>query len=528
MIYTITALYPFLLLFFLLIILQRPALISIPIVLVSTIIGALLVWEMNFLYFLVAFVKSFLVTLDVIYIIAGVLLLLLVLQKAEVFENFEDMMKKISADRRIQAVIVGWLFVGLLEGAAGFGTPGMLAAGILVSIGFRPLPAVIIPLVGGFVATTFGAVGVPITIGINEGLPLHTTNELVQEVTHLTALFHLILGSGVPVLLSCITTYLSKGSFKQGLGIWKFALLSGVSFTIPMYFIAIIFGPEFASIGGSLIAIFIILFVLRKKLLRPTKIFRFAKDESDSVRTPSTRTFKIFLKTLVPYIILVLMLGLSRLPFLPIGDLMSKVTLSIPSILQTEISHTVTPLYSPGFLLILTAIFSIVYFKISPKHLGDIFRETGKRVILPFSILFSTLALINILIYSDNNSLNLPNMLIHLTQEFPTDPRIWPLISPTIGMMGAFVSGSVTVSNLLFSSLQYEISSQQNFSTALTLTLQTIGSSAGNMIAIHNIVTALSVVKLVNKESQVIRIAIIPVLLYVLGAGILGILFGLL
>ncbi len=522
MVYTLTALYPFLLLILFLVILQRPAVVSIPIILLSTAMGAHLIWEMNSLYFLVAGVKSLFVTLDILYIVAGIVFLFLILQKAGIFENFEQLMTRISTDRRIQAIIVSWLFVGLLEGTAGFGTPGMLAAGILVHIGFRPMLAVILPLIGGFVATTFGAVGVPISIGIEQGIAQYANPELIQNVTSMTALFHLILGSGIPLLLSCITTYQSSGSFRQGLGIWKFALFSGIAFTLPMYLIAIIFGPEFPSIAGALIAFCVVLAVLKKKLLLPKSPYRFPQDTNKKIRPLSENTFKSFFKTLSPYLLLVLFLGIARLPFLPIGDILSTFVVNISSIFGTAINHSVTPLYSPGFFIILTALFSIIFFKVSVKDLGQISKDTIKRVTIPFIVLLSTLTLINILIYSNNNSSSLPNMLTFLSNQFLIKTALWPLLSPLIGMLGAFVSGSVTVSNLLFASLQYESAVLQQYSLVLTLTLQTVGSAAGNMIALHNIVAALSVVKLNNKESTVIRNTIIPALLYSLCAGVLS------
>ena len=100
----------------------------------------------------------------------------------------------------------------------------------------------------------------------------------------------------------------------------------------------------------------------------------------------------------------------------------------------------------------------------------------------------------------------------------------YPLFAPTIGAIGAFIAGSNTVSNLMLSQFQFETAKILGLSGALMVALQSVGAAAGNMIAIHNVVAASATVGLINREGDVIRITIIPLLYYLFLSGTIGIL----
>ena len=99
---------------------------------------------------------------------------------------------------------------------------------------------------------------------------------------------------------------------------------------------------------------------------------------------------------------------------------------------------------------------------------------------------------------------------------------IWPLFSPMIGALGAFIAGSNTVSNLMFSLFQYGVAEKLSISGAMIVSLQAIGAAAGNMIAIHNVVAASATVGLLGQEGNTLRKTIIPTLYYVIIVGLMG------
>jgi len=99
---------------------------------------------------------------------------------------------------------------------------------------------------------------------------------------------------------------------------------------------------------------------------------------------------------------------------------------------------------------------------------------------------------------------------------------IWPIFAPVIGALGAFIAGSNTVSNLMFSLFQYGVADKLAISGAMIVSLQAVGAAAGNMIAIHNVVAASATVGLLGQEGDTLRKTIIPTLYYVFIIGIMG------
>ena len=101
---------------------------------------------------------------------------------------------------------------------------------------------------------------------------------------------------------------------------------------------------------------------------------------------------------------------------------------------------------------------------------------------------------------------------------------IWPAIASCVGALGSFISGSATFSNMLFALLQLRIALELDYAPTSILALQAIGSAAGNMTCIHNVVAACAVADILGQEGDVIRRTAIPMIVYLLMAGLLGML----
>ena len=99
---------------------------------------------------------------------------------------------------------------------------------------------------------------------------------------------------------------------------------------------------------------------------------------------------------------------------------------------------------------------------------------------------------------------------------------LWPLIAPTIGALGAFVAGSNTISNMMFSLFQFGMAEKIGVTASVVVALQAVGGAAGNMICVHNVVAASATVGLLGKEGSMIRKTLIPMSWYALFAGALG------
>jgi lactate permease len=524
----LSALLPFTLLFFLMVVFKKPAFISAPITLAVTILAIFTVWQMDTLWFGVALIKGLFVTIDIIYIVFGALILLFILQKANLFASVKYVIEDISQDDRIQAILVGWFFVSLIEGVAGFGTPAMLAAPVLVAVGLSPINAVIIALVGNSVAVTFGAVGVPINIGIVEGLTPGQTDAIgnfLPAVVSTAAFINLVIGSFIPLAISCLTTYLTVGSIRKGLEIAKYAIFAGFCFTLPYTFIAFTMGPEFPSILGSIIGFTAVVIATKLDFLTPQRAWRFSRAQPyEETETQEKRHFLRAINIFLPYIILVLLLGISRVANLGIGNVLKNGSVFIGSILGTGVNHSFDLFYSPGFFLLVVSLLFIFIHKLSIQEVKEVLQNSFSKIFRPFITLLFILIIVNILLYSGNNNAGLPSIPVFLAQKLSVAGVIWPVAAPVIGMIGAFITGSSTVSNLLFSSLQAETAILFGYSPWLILALQAVGSSVGNMFAIHNVIAALAVVGIANQESKVIRTTFLIAISYALLAGILGLL----
>jgi lactate permease len=99
---------------------------------------------------------------------------------------------------------------------------------------------------------------------------------------------------------------------------------------------------------------------------------------------------------------------------------------------------------------------------------------------------------------------------------------IYPFFAPWVGALGAFIAGSNTVSNLMFSYFQYGVAEKLQFATSVMVALQAVGAAAGNMIAIHNVVAACATVGLLGREGLVLRRTFWPTLYYVFVVGFMG------
>ena len=270
---TLIALLPIFALFFLMVIMEKPAYIAGPISLVITSIVAMKFWGMDSTWFYVSMIRGSFIALEIIMILVGTILMIAVLKKAGSFSIINRLIFRFSKDVRVHAIFLAWFGVAFIEGIAGFGTPSMIMAPLMVYLGFSPLAAIVATLIGDGVAVSFGAIGVPMSIGIFQGVSAEQAVQLgenfVSNVSIVTAAFHLVLGIFLPLLIICMINFIHERSIKKALAAWKFAIVSGASFTIPYFLIAYLLGPEFPSIFGSVIGALIVIYIIRKKFLLP-------------------------------------------------------------------------------------------------------------------------------------------------------------------------------------------------------------------------------------------------------------------
>ncbi|MEQ9425902.1 MAG: L-lactate permease [Cyclobacteriaceae bacterium] len=522
-----------------------PAKTSMPIALLATVLIDFFFWEQTLIQIAASTIQGLVITLDILWIIFGAIFLLNILKHSGALLTIRQGFSDISDDRRIQVIIIVWIFGSFIEGAAGFGTPAAIVAPLLVALGFPALAAVMLGMMVQSTAVTFGAAGTPILVGIRGGLQsaefdaaLIDANisflDYIQVITVKIAVLHTLVGTFMPTLMVAMMTrfFGENKSWKEGLEIFPFAFIGGLSFTLPYLLTGILFGPEFPSLLGSLIGMPIIVTLARKGWLVPKTPWQFA----DKTRWPEHWFGKLdvsidenlqgkigLFRAWLPYLLVAGILVLSRLPQLPLRSWLTTPKITLNNILGTDLDAVTTPLYLPGTILLIVAVLTIALQSIPYKKAQSAFKDSFGMVLGAGFVLIFTIPMVRIYINSGMNLADIPSMPIAMAQWVAaTVGNVYPMFTAAIGALGAFIAGSNTVSNLMFSLFQFGVAEQLAISPAMVIALQAVGAAAGNMIAIHNVVAASSTVGLLGAEGRVLRMTIIPTLYYLIVVGILG------
>ncbi len=525
--------------------LRLPAKKAMPIVFLTTTAVAYLVWEVTFNRILASTIQGLLIAVAVLWIIFGAILLLNTLKHSGAIAVIRQGFNNISPDRRVQVVIIAWLFGSFIEGASGFGTPAAIAAPLLVAIGFPAMAAVMVGMMIQSTPVSFGAVGTPILIGVNKGLDsasIGTTLEglgsnwetYLQVITSEVAIVHAITGTLIPLfMVMMLTRFFGKNkSWTEGLNIIPFAIFGGLAFTIPYALTGVFLGAEFPSLIGALIGLPIVVLAAKKGFLLPKTSWDFAPKEEWPVHWVSKLEIKLdamttkaemsLTKAWIPYVLVAVILVITRVSdeakafvkawVIPFKDIMGE-----------GLGYAITPLYLPGGILVFVALLTYFLHKMEFKEMKAAIGESSQVMIGAGFVLIFTIPLVRILINSGINESGFDSMPVAMANFVATAVGdIYPLFAPMIGALGAFIAGSNTVSNMMLSQFQFGVADALGVSTAFMIALQAVGAAAGNMIAIHNVVAASATVGLLDQEGETLRRTVIPTIYYCLVAGILG------
>ena len=520
-----------------------PAKHAMPAVYLLSVGIGLYVWEMSFNRILASTLQGLVITIGVLWIIFGAILLLNTLKYSGGIHAIRAGFATISPDRRIQAIIIAWLFGCFIEGASGFGTPAAIAAPLLVAIGFPALAAVLLGMLVQSTPVSFGAVGTPIIIGINSGLDTATLSArlveqgsswdvFLQQITSNVAIIHALVGTIMPfIMVMMLTRFFGKEkSWKAGLEVLPFAIFGGLAFTVPYVITGVFLGPEFPSLLGGLIGLAIVTTAARAGFLVPKTHWDFAdpKDwpeewlgsvEIKLDEIPARARISVFLAWL-PYVLVGLLLVLSRV-FPAIGAAMKSVVVVFTGILgETGINADFMPLYLPGGILVIVVLMTFFLHRMDFSSLGKAVGESSRVLLGAGFVLLFTVPMVRILINSGVNAADLPSMPIMMAQWVAdTVGGVYPLLAPSVGALGAFIAGSNTVSNMMLSQFQFGVATSLGISGALIVAVQAIGAAAGNMVAIHNVVAASATVGMLGREGTTLRKTFWPTVYYVLMTG---------
>ncbi len=543
----VMALLPIATVFLLLVVLARSAKLSMGVAYLVTAATALLVWGTDLNKILGATVNGAVTAVSLLYIIFGAILMLYTLEESGGIRSIRAGFTRISPDRRVQAIIIAWLFGSLIEGASGFGTPAAIAAPLLVAIGFPAMAAVLVTLIIQSTPVSFGAVGTPILVGVNTGLsgqaiveqtiaPMAFTDYLV-DIAVKVATLHGLIGFLIPLIMVGMMTrfFGPRRSFAEGFRIWKFALFAGLAFTLPYWIIARLLGPEFPSLVGGIIGLLIVVPAARAGFLIPREVFDFPPraqwdgkwvgklDDLEDHR--ASHQMMPLLKAWAPYVVVVLLLVATRtIPDLKAWLTAPGQTMAFDDLFGSGINARVQWLYLPGTVLILASLFTFAFHGMRVADYGKALRSSVSTMVAAAPALLLAVPMVQVFINSASDTLaSMPIVLAESVSSVVGGA--WPMFAPLIGSMGAFVAGSNTISNMMFSLFQFSTAEQIGLGAAgsgLVVALQAIGGAAGNMICVHNVVAASATVGLVDREGEIIRMTLIPMFYYIVQGGFIG------
>ena len=465
-------------------------------------------------------------------------------------ETIQAGMKRISPDRRLQAIIIGFMFAAFIEGAAGFGTPAALAAPLLLGLGFPPLCAAVICLVFNSVPVTFGAVGTPVLQGFKSVetlgmgiLGLSDPAMFYKTIGEYVTLMHLPMAFILPIfMLGFMTRFFGKNkSWAEGFRAWKYCLMASTCFVVPYLILAWAVGPELPSMVGGLLGLGVLVFLTKKGFCIPKDgIWQFApstewdEDWSGEIKASDATDFRDHMSQMrawMPYVLCGLLLVITRVPAFGLKPIVTTWgVVGAQDILgQQGVGASLALLNLPGTIpFILVSIITIGLHKMSGEKVRQAWGTALEKMSAPTIALVAAVALVSILKGSGVNTAGpdgaaLPSMPMAMAM-FASDVAggIWPMLAAVVGGLGAFITGSATVSDMLFGNFQWDMGGLLNYPALgkyIIVAAQGVGGAAGNMICIHNIVAVCAVLGMIGKEGIILRRTIWPFLLYCLVVG---------
>ena len=430
------------------------------------------------------------------------------------FEVVKQTIAGLASDRRIQALLIGFSFGAFIEGAAGFGTPVAICAAMLIGLGFTPLAAAGLSLIGNTAPVAFGALGTPIIAlaGVT-GLPMQDLSAMVGRQL---PLFSVI----VPFWLAWAMA--GRRGAKE---VWPACLVSGLTFAIPQYVISNFYGPSLVDIASSLVSIACLVLLLR--FWQPRSIWRFqeegaadlgngpiatSKKTDPAAKFEAHPTSKEAWIAWSPWIILSLLVFLWGLPqFKNYLNSLSIVRVPVPyldkAVLRTppvvpspkaeEAVFTLNWLSATGTGLLLSGIISGLLLGIKPGKLLRTYIGTLLRVRLSLLTIAAMMALGFTTRYGGLDA--------SMGLAFASTGFLFPFFSPMLGWLGVALTGSDTSSNVLFGNLQQISAQQLGISPVLAAASNSSGGVMGKMIDAQSIVVAGVATRQQGSEGEILR-----------------------
>lgn len=461
-------------------------------------------------------------------IVAGAIFLFKTMEQSGAMDVIRAWLNGFSRNRVAQLMVIGFAFSFMIEGASGFGTPAALAAPLLISLGLPPMRVAVFCLMMNSFPVSFGAVGTPTWYGFGallEGLSGDALRTFLAEIGYKSALMHLAASLVIPVL--GLVMVLGWKEVRPNLGFVYACILSCMLPYVGLSFLSY----EFPAILGGMVGLSVSIFLAKKEI-------GLTKQSLENESLPANpRNSRPLFKALFPLWGTVLVLLLTRIPqfgikalltnqeggwMIPLGNLgklqlTSALVLKLQNIFGTDISWDFQLLYVPFILpFLLVSLLTCLLYRMSWLEIHSVIKDTRSRLARPFWALLGSLIFVRLIMSGGETATTtiLGNALSAAVGEN------WQIFASYLGALGSFFSGSATVSNLTFGSIQLAIAQQTGISSTTILAMQSVGGAMGNMVCIGNIVAICSIIG-ITREGEILRKNILPMFTY----GIIATLF---
>lgn len=532
--YALIAFIPIIVTVVLMVAFNWPAKRALPLAWILACVIAFAVWKMNVHDMAAYTITGFLSAFETLVIIFGAILIMNTLKRSGAMSAINGMFKGVTKDARILAIIIGWVFGAFIEGAAGFGTPAALAAPLLISVGFPPLAAAIVALICNSTPVCYGAVGTPTNTAfatVKDAVAAGGADPDTWKMalTKWSAISMAVGAFFIVFVAVCVLVKLfgKNKSFKDALPCIPFIVFTVAVFDIIYLLIATFIGPELVSLVAAVITLFVSIGAAKAGFLQPKETWTFTPEETwdrswlSTTEVPEPKVSDMpLLKAFTPYIIIIAILVATRVcqnVGMGWASAMKAFTIGTGKsgvILGLDWNWAI--LWNPGVIFIIVALLTIVIQGMKGSEVSGAWKDTGKQVSGAAIALLFGVAMVNIFRYTNVSSdvMDGSMLLIMARGLAALAGKAYVIVAPLIGVLGAFMSGSNTVSNTLFSSLQFETATILAMPQVFIVALQNNGGAIGNMVCVNNVVSACATTGTIGNEGKIIRTNIVPCIIY--------------
>lgn len=408
------------------------------------------------------------------------------------FSVVRDSIESVTPDRRLQALLIAFCFGAFLEGAAGFGAPVAITAGMLVGLGFDSLYAASICLLANTAPVAFGGIGIAvITAGHIAGID---PNVLSRMIGHQLPFIALV----IPLWLILIVA-----GWRGAREIWPAILVTGGSYALMMFISASYFGPTLPDILSSVFSLLCLITLLR--FWRPAHVWRFPHEKEATIREVPKHSLIDLLRAWTPYLLLIVFISNWALPgtqsilgktsvIFAFGPLDKAISVGTKVL---SVSYTFPWLAAAGTAILFAAFTTAILQHMSLRAVGKVWVDTLRELRSPLITIASVVGFAYVANYSGMSST--------LAAALSKTGFIFPFLAPFLGWLGVFLTGSDTSSNALFSGVQSQTATSLGINPVLTVASNSSGGVAAKMISPQSIAVAAASTKLTGREGELFR-----------------------